>query len=47
MVGPIIHNAQQTLKTTLVGFFMANVFGLTLGVIVGSSALVYTGSIRC
>jgi NitT/TauT family transport system permease protein len=40
---PIIHNAQQTLMTTLVGFFMANVFGLTLGVIVGSSALVYHG----
>jgi NitT/TauT family transport system permease protein len=40
---PILQNAGQTLKTTLVGFFLANVFGLALGVIVGSSALVYHG----
>ena len=40
---PILHNAEQTLKTTLIGFFLANVLGLTLGVIVGSSALVYHG----
>ncbi|MDF2120231.1 ABC transporter permease [Roseiarcaceae bacterium H3SJ34-1] len=40
---PIIMNAGQTLKTTLVGFLMANLLGLTLGVIVGSSTLVYHG----
>jgi NitT/TauT family transport system permease protein len=40
---PILHNAEQTLKTTLIGFFLANVLGLTLGVIVGSSALAYHG----
>ena len=40
---PIIMNAGQTLKTTLVGFLMANLLGLALGVIVGSSTLVYHG----
>src|SRR3974377_2270075 len=36
-------NAEQTLKTTLAGFALANVFGLAFGVIVGSSTLVYHG----
>jgi NitT/TauT family transport system permease protein len=40
---PILLNAEQTLKTTLIGFFLANVLGLMLGVIVGSSALAYHG----
>jgi NitT/TauT family transport system permease protein len=40
---PILHNAEQTLRTTLIGFFLANLFGLALGIIVGSSALVYHG----
>jgi len=40
---PIVMNAGQTLKTTLIGFLMANLLGLTLGVIVGSSTLVYHG----
>ncbi len=40
---PILINAEQTLKTTLAGFALANVFGLALGVIVGSSTLVYHG----
>ncbi len=33
----------QTLKTTLIGFALANILGLSLGVLVGSSALVYHG----
>jgi NitT/TauT family transport system permease protein len=40
---PILLNAEQTLRTTLIGFFMANLFGLALGVVVGSSVLVYHG----
>src|SRR5277367_4365964 len=40
---PILINAAQTLKTTLAGFLLANVFGLSLGVIVGSSTLTYHG----
>lgn len=40
---PIMGNAAQTLKTTLAGFALANILGLTLGVIVGSSTLVYHG----
>jgi len=40
---PIIDNASQTLMTTLIGFALANILGLTLGVVVGSSVLVYYG----
>ncbi|MDH7798753.1 MULTISPECIES: ABC transporter permease [unclassified Beijerinckia] len=40
---PIVSNALQTLKTTLIGFAMANVLGLALGVLVGSSTMVYHG----
>jgi len=38
---PIVENALQTLKTTLIGFALANILGMTLGVLVGSSLLVY------
>jgi NitT/TauT family transport system permease protein len=40
---PIVVNAAQTLKTTLIGFAAANALGLTLGAIVGSSTYVYHG----
>lgn len=40
---PILMNAGQTLETTLIGFGLANALGLTLGVIIGSSTLVYRG----
>ena len=36
-------NAIQTLQTTVVGFVFANVLGLFLGVVVGSSVIVYRG----
>jgi NitT/TauT family transport system permease protein len=41
--GPILNEAAQTLFTTLVGFSIAVVFGLALGVAIGSSTLVYNG----
>ena len=40
---PILVNAQHTLITTLVGFALANVLGLTLGILIGSSTYVYHG----
>lgn len=39
----ILVNAWQTLLTTCVGFFVAIVIGLLLGVAIGSSSLVYDG----
>jgi NitT/TauT family transport system permease protein len=39
--GPILDNASHTLLATVVGFGIAIVVGLLLGVIIGSSALVY------
>ncbi len=41
--GPIWFHAQQTLFTTIVGFALAIVGGLLLGVLVGSSQLAYKG----
>ena len=40
---PLLDNAWQTLMTTLVGFALAIVFGLALGVAIGSSTLLYHG----
>ncbi|MDJ0390486.1 ABC transporter permease [Roseomonas sp. E05] len=40
---PLLVNAWQTLMTTLVGFGLAIVFGLALGVAIGSSSLLYHG----
>ncbi|MFC0407577.1 ABC transporter permease [Roseomonas elaeocarpi] len=40
---PILLNSWQTLLTTLVGFALAIVFGLLLGVLIGSSSLLYHG----
>lgn len=40
---PLLENAWQTLMTTLVGFGLAIVFGLLLGVAIGSSTLLYHG----
>lgn len=40
---PLLDNAWQTLMTTLVGFALAIVFGLGLGVAIGSSTLLYHG----
>ena len=40
---PLMFNAAQTLMTTLSGFAIAIVFGLLLGVAIGSSTLVYHG----
>jgi NitT/TauT family transport system permease protein len=40
---PIMDNAWQTLWTSLAGFGVAVVFGLFLGVAIGSSSLVYHG----
>ncbi|MCI0752775.1 ABC transporter permease [Teichococcus vastitatis] len=40
---PLLSNAWQTLMTTLVGFGLAIVFGLALGVAIGSSTLLYHG----
>ena len=39
--GPITEHALQTLYTTMVGFFLAVVFGLILGGIIGSSKALY------
>ncbi|WP_160000275.1 ABC transporter permease [Roseomonas sp. 18066] len=40
---PLLENAGQTLMTTLAGFALAIVFGLALGVAIGSSTLLYHG----
>ncbi|WP_083747412.1 ABC transporter permease [Teichococcus deserti] len=40
---PLLENAGQTLMTTLAGFALAIVFGLALGVAIGSSTLMYHG----
>ncbi|MFN7634535.1 MAG: ABC transporter permease, partial [Acetobacteraceae bacterium] len=40
---PLLDNSLQTLMTTLVGFGGAIVFGLLLGVLIGSSTLLYHG----
>jgi NitT/TauT family transport system permease protein len=40
---PLIDNSWQTLMTTLIGFGLAIVFGLVLGVAIGSSTLLYHG----
>ncbi|HEX9466362.1 MAG TPA: ABC transporter permease [Alphaproteobacteria bacterium] len=40
---PIAANALQTLETTLLGFAIANVAGVALGVLIGSSFLAYHG----
>ncbi|WP_424139960.1 ABC transporter permease [Roseomonas chloroacetimidivorans] len=40
---PLLENSWQTLMTTLIGFALAIVFGLLLGVAIGSSTLVYHG----
>jgi NitT/TauT family transport system permease protein len=40
---PLLDNAWQTLMTTLIGFALAIVFGLALGVAIGSSTLLYHG----
>lgn len=41
--GPILENAWQTLFTTAFGFGLAVVFGLAMGVLIGSSTLIYKG----
>ncbi len=41
--GPILENAWQTFVTTAIGFAAAIVFGLVMGVAIGSSTLVYDG----
>jgi NitT/TauT family transport system permease protein len=40
---PLVDNAWQTTMTTLIGFGLAIVFGLALGVAIGSSSLLYHG----
>src|SRR5687767_1143945 len=40
---PILVNAQHTFVTTIIGFALANVLGLTLGILIGSSTYVYHG----
>jgi len=40
---PLLDNSWQTLMTTLIGFFLAIVFGLLVGVAIGSSTLLYYG----
>ncbi|MBP0446024.1 ABC transporter permease [Roseomonas sp. SSH11] len=40
---PLLENSWQTLMTTLIGFALAIVFGLLLGVAIGSSTLLYHG----
>jgi NitT/TauT family transport system permease protein len=40
---PLVDNAWQTTMTTLIGFGLAIVFGLLLGVAIGSSTLLYHG----
>jgi NitT/TauT family transport system permease protein len=40
---PLVDNSWQTLMTTLIGFGFAIVFGLLLGIAIGSSTLLYHG----
>ncbi|WP_456305606.1 ABC transporter permease [Falsiroseomonas ponticola] len=40
---PLLDNSWQTLMTTLIGFGLAIVFGLLLGIAIGSSTLLYHG----
>ena len=40
---PLLENSWQTLLTTVIGFAFAVVFGLALGVAIGSSPLIYSG----
>jgi NitT/TauT family transport system permease protein len=40
---PLLENSWQTLMTTLIGFGFAIVFGLLLGVAIGSSTMLYHG----
>lgn len=40
---PIVDNSAQTLMTTVIGFAIAVAFGLFLGVVLGSSAVIYNG----
>jgi NitT/TauT family transport system permease protein len=40
---PLLENAGQTLFTTTIGFAIAIVFGLVVGVAIGSSSLIYRG----
>jgi NitT/TauT family transport system permease protein len=40
---PLLDNAWQTLFTTVVGFGFAIIFGLLLGIAIGSSTLLYRG----
>ncbi|UFN47087.1 ABC transporter permease [Roseomonas sp. OT10] len=40
---PLLENSWQTLMTTLIGFGFAIVFGLLLGVAIGSSTVLYHG----
>lgn len=40
---PLLDNSWQTLMTTLLGFGLAVLFGLALGVAIGSSSLLYHG----
>jgi NitT/TauT family transport system permease protein len=42
-IGPIWFHARQTLITTIFGFGLSIIFGVLLGVAVGSSKLVYRG----
>jgi NitT/TauT family transport system permease protein len=42
MAGPIWFHASQTLMTTLIGFVLSVVFGLLMGIAVGSWQLVYS-----
>ena len=40
---PLLDNSWQTLMTTLIGFGLAIIFGLLLGIAIGSSTLLYHG----
>lgn len=40
---PLLENSWQTLMTTLIGFGFAIVFGLLLGIAIGSSTILYHG----
>lgn len=40
---PLLENAGQTLMSTLAGFAIAVVFGVALGIVIGSSSLAYDG----
>lgn len=40
---PIVDNSAQTLMTTVIGFAFAVAFGLLLGVLLGSSSVIYNG----